>query len=110
MPFEQVLDGVMRFLNREILSKMDGWQEVVARAVVGRVIGNTDALKQTIISNGLIKTMGVVDCQGNVDVDGVLTSLKREIEKKGSIEVKIPMVGKITFRPEDIDTIRNDIG
>ena len=54
--------------------------------------------------------MGVVDHQGNVDVDGVLTSLKREIEKKGSIEVKIPMVGKITFRPEDIDTIRNDIG
>ena len=110
MPFEQVLDGIMRYLNREILAKMSSWQEVIARAVVGRFVENTDALKRSLINNGFVKTMGIIDYQGNVDVDGLLSGLKRELEKKGSVEVQIPMVGRIVFKPEDLDALRNDIG
>ena len=109
MQFEKVVDGVMRYLDREIFSKMSPWQEVIARAVVGRYAENTEGLKQSIINNGFIRSMGVVDHEGNVDVDSILHSLKREIERKGSVDIAIPMFGKVTIKPVDIDVLRNDL-
>jgi hypothetical protein len=38
-----------------------------------------------------------------------MRDLKREIERKGKLTVEIPMFGKISFLPQDIDEIYREI-
>ena len=44
-----------------------------------------------------------------VDVDQLLHDIRREIERQGSIQFEIPMIGKLTFKVEDVDILYNKI-
>ena len=107
--FEQILDGLARYLNKNFYSNLNDWQEIVARLAVGRIIGNPETLKQNLQANGIIRTFAVMDSEGNVDLDPIMRDLKREIERKGKLTVEIPMFGKISFLPQDIDEIYREI-
>lgn len=107
--FEQIIDGVARYLNKYLFSKMNDFQEVIARIAVGRIIGNPEALKQSLQANGIVRTFAVMDSDGNVDLEPIMRDLKREIERKGKLTVEIPMFGKISFLPQDIDEIYREI-
>lgn len=109
MPFEKVVDGIIRYLDREIFANMNNWQELIARIVVGRISENADAVKEYLTKNGFVRTLNVVDRDGNVDVEAILRDIKREIERKGVLQVEVPLVGKLTFTPADVDVLRDDI-
>ena len=106
--FNQVIDGLSRYLNNNFYSKLNDWQEIVARLAVGRIIGNEN-LKQNLQANSFIKTFAVMDSEGNVDLEPIMRDLKREIERKGKITFEIPMFGKISFVASDIDEIYREI-
>lgn len=105
--FEKVLDGAVKFIDTEIISGMTEWQELIARMAIGRVVNNGDAVKNAVVNNGIVRTFGVVDSEGMIDIDSLAADLKREIGKKGKLTVKIPMFGALTFKPEDVDKIYN---
>jgi hypothetical protein len=44
-----------------------------------------------------------------VDVDSLSEELKREIARKEKFTVTIPIIGKLTFTPSDVDVLRNTI-
>lgn len=104
-----MLEGVSRYANAHIFSNMNSLQEIGARLIVGRVIGNPEVLKQNLINNGFVKTLAIMDSEGNVDLEPIMKDLKREIEKKGKLVIEIPMFGKMTFVPADIDDIYREI-
>ena len=105
VPFERVMDGIIKFIDAEIMGGMNEWQELVARMAIGRIAENSDAVKSAVLSNGIVRTFGVVDSNGMIDIDGLARDLKREIARKGKLTVKIPMFGVMTFKPEDVDKI-----
>ena len=107
--FESVLDGINRYIDREIYSNLSDVQELVARVVIGRVNQNAELIKQSLMGNGFVKTLCIIDSDGMVDVDRLLQDIKREMERKGSIQVDVPMIGKITFKPEDADILKEEI-
>lgn len=107
--FEQVLDGLNRYINSEIYGNLTDLQEMVARIVVGRVNTNSEAIKVAMMNNGIIKTFGVIDTEGMVDVDAILHDIRKEIERKGTIEFTVPMIGKLKFTPSDVDALRSMI-
>ena len=107
--FNQVLDGLTRYLNKNFYANLNDWQEIVARLAVGRIIGNPETLKQSLQTNGIIRTFAIMDSDGNVDLEPIMRDLKREIERKGKLSVEIPMFGKISFLPQDIDEIYREI-
>lgn len=107
--FEAVLDGMAKFLDKEIYSGMNDWQEILARITVGRVFENREAVKAVIVNNGIIRTFGIVDENGNVDIERLASDMKREIQRKEKLEISIPLFGKITFHPEDVDSLYNMI-
>ena len=106
--FNQVIDGLSRYLNNNFYSKLNDWQEIVARLAVSRIIGN-ESLKQNLQANPFIKTFAVMDSEGNVDLEPIMRDLKREIERKGKITFELPMFGKISFVASDIDEIYREI-
>lgn len=107
--FEKVIDGISKYIDREIYAGMNDLQELVARIFVGRVIDNEEGVKKALIDNGFIRTFAIMDKDGMVDVETLAKDVKREIERKGKLVVSIPMFGKMTFTPEDVDVILNYI-
>ena len=61
------------------------------------------------MNNGFIRTFGIIDSEGNIDVEGLAHDIKREIARKEKITLSIPMFGKMTFRPEDVDDLYKKI-
>ena len=106
--FEQILDGLARYLNKNFYSNLNDWQEIVARLAVGRIINNEN-LKQSLQANPFVRTFAVMDSEGNVDLEPIMRDLKKEIERKGKITFEIPMFGKISFVASDIDEIYREI-
>ena len=107
--FEQILDGLARYMNKYFYSNLNDWQEIVARLAVGRIIGNPETLKQSLQANGIIRTFAVMDSEGNVELEPIMRDLRKEIERKGKMTVEIPMFGKISFTGEDLTELYREI-
>jgi hypothetical protein len=88
---------------------MNDLQEFVARVLVGRVLENSDEIQDSLINNGYIRTFGIIDSDGMVDVEGLAADIKREISRKGKITFNLPMFGKMTFVPSDVDELHQRI-
>ena len=84
-------------------------QEFVARLVIGRINSSAENIKTMLMSNGFAKTLCLVDSDGMVDVDRLMQDIRREIERKGSIEFNVPMIGKMKFTTADVDMLHNMI-
>lgn len=109
MEFEKVLDGIVRYINKEMYGGMNDLQEVVARMAVSRVVNNRAAIKKTLVENPIIRTFGVIDEDGFVDIDTLASELKEQINEKGKLPISIPLIGKFTFVPEDVDKLLAEI-
>lgn len=106
--FDQVLDGLARYLNKNFYSNLNDFQEIVARLAIGRILGNEN-LKQNLMANPYVRTFAIFDSEGNVDLEPIMRDLRKEIERKGKMTVEIPMFGKISFTGEDISEIYREI-
>lgn len=109
MEFEKVLNGILKYINQEVMVGMNDWQEMLARIAISRMIGDSNKLKETLASNGYVRTFGIMDRDGNVDVDGLMRDIREQIERKGKVSFEIPLMGKFTFRPEDVDRLHEKI-
>lgn len=105
MEFEKVLRGINKYLNTEIYSGMNDWQEILARTAISRLMGNSETLKETLVNNGYVKTFAIMDENGNIDVDGLCKELKTQLELKGKMTIKIPLIGGFTFTSTDVDKL-----
>lgn len=107
--FEKVIDGLSKYINDEIYVGMNDLQEFAARIMVGRIINNRDNVKEMLINNGFIRTFGVMDAEGMVDVESLASDIKKEIARKEKITFNIPMFGRMTFKPSDVDMLYKNI-
>lgn len=107
--FERVIDGINRYIDSEIYGNLNDFQEMLVRIVIGRVNANAENIKTMLMSNGFAKTLCLVDSDGMVDVDRLMQDIRREIERKGSIEFNIPMIGRLKFTPGDVDKLHSMI-
>lgn len=103
MKLDRVMNGVARYLDKEVYAGMNDWQEILARIAVSRVLDNKNI--ENLINNPYIKTFAIADAEGNIDVDGLYRDLKRLIQAKGKVEITLPMFGKFTFTESDVDCL-----
>lgn len=107
--YNRVIDGIVRYIDKEVMPGMNDLQEIVARIAIGRLVDNRESLKEMLNSNPIIASFAIIDSDGNVDAERLLSEIKTQIAKKGSIKVEIPWFGKLTFIPEDVDKLRREI-
>ena len=103
MKLDRVLNGVARYLDKEIYAGMNDWQEILARIAVSRILDNKNI--ESLMNNPYMKTFAIADTEGNIDVDGLYRDLKRLIQAKGKVEITLPMFGKFTFTESDVDCL-----
>lgn len=109
MNFDDVMQGIIRYLDAEILKNMNDWQEMAARIAVGRILGNRDTLKAALVNNPFLQTFGMISPDGKVDVDGLARDIKQQIAAKGKMDVSFPIFGRFTFYETDVDQLVNYI-
>ena len=102
--FNQVVDGLVKYINKYILPGMNQLQDFGARVMIGRFISNSENVKTMLINNGFIRTFGIIDAEG-VEVEALLTDIKKEIARQGKISFDVPLFGKMTFEPGDVDVL-----
>ena len=107
--FNRVLDGTAKYIDEFILPGMNDWQELAARIAIGRVFNNKDALRAYVVNNGYIRSFALIDDEGNIDIDQLAADIKREIERKGKLEVDLKLFGKLRFSPTDVNTLKRMI-
>ena len=107
--FDRAINGVIRYLNANIFTRMNDWQEMLARIAVSRIIGDTNTLKATLSGNPFVRTFGVINESGMVDIDGLMRDIKTQIEAKGKLSFALPMFGNFTFYPSDVDELHRFI-
>lgn len=109
MEFNKALNGILKYLNKEIYSGMNDWQEMAARIAVSRMMKNSEKLKAALCNNTFIRTFAIVDSDGNVDIDGLYSDIKEQVDSKGKIEITLPLFGTFKFTSSDIDTLYSTI-
>lgn len=107
--FDTTLDGVTKYINTYICKDLNDWQDVIVHMAIGRIYNNKSAIKQMMINNGYVRALGVVDKNCNIDVENLLVELKAEVERKQKVSVSVPLIGTMTFKPADVDTLKNII-
>ena len=108
MNIERVINGIIKYMDREILSTMNDWQEFLARLAMARLLNNQN-IGDIIMNNAYVKTFAIIDENGNVDVDGLHRDMKTLIQGKGKLDVTLPMFGTYTFNESDVDKLFNCI-
>lgn len=103
--FEKVMFGIAKYIDKEVYPAMNDLQEFAARILIGRILNNQQAVKTALMNNGFIRTFGVIDSEGMIDVDELAKEIKNELSKKEKITFNIPMFGKLTFKPSDVDSM-----
>lgn len=107
--FEKVIDGILAYMNEEIYPRMNEWQNFVARTLVGRMLNSQEYIKHSLINNGFIRTLNIIDSEGMIDVDSLLNDIKNEMHKCENLSLNIPMFGKLTFKASDVDVLHQHI-
>lgn len=109
MEIERVINGISKYMDREIFARMNDWQEMLARIAMSRVVKDPTTIKETILGNPFLRTFAIIDDSGNVDIEHLLNDIREQIERKQKLEISIPMFGKFNFVPEDVDHLRRYI-
>ena len=73
---------------------MQGWQKWAFGTVAGVMAKKSDSLLNDLAKNPLVKSLGIIDKDGNVDIDNIKTPFK-EFQYYGSFtDCTFLLVGK----------------
>lgn len=104
--FENVELGIAEYLDKELLSQYPN--NSYHRVLIG--MGLSLVLKQKLndirelLQNDTVKSVGIVDADGNIDVDLLRDTLKEQMTNEG-IRYENKFIGAITFTKEDVDVL-----
>lgn len=102
-----ILPGVSKFIDENILSHYpaSSMKRIMMAGAVSLYLKQNEGLIDTISSNPLIGSLGVVHDNGMIELEPLRDALKYEINKAGFMRLTLPLVGSIDFTPEDADAL-----
>ena len=102
----QVENGLARYIDNELAPKIpsDGQNGGLKR--IGFLVGLTYMVHKQMPT--VLKTMGAVDQNGNVDMEGVMMAVKNFMPADG-LRVQVPVVNELIFYPSDVEQIKSYI-
>lgn len=106
---EQVLNGVVKYIDNEVLTKLDTKGKIFLGTGITIALKNSQNLLQKIQNNEIVKALGIVDESGQYDIDLLAEHLKANAQKYGKLQFNVPVVGTLTFSAEDVDRIKEYI-
>lgn len=94
---DQVRNGLLRYIDTEIVSKMGGlkmWGLAFASVML------VDSYMNQF--SGILSQMGLMNQEGMIDLDKVYSQFLDIARAKGSVTENFAMIGPVTFTEQDI--------
>lgn len=102
--YSKVVNGLMSYVDNEIVAKMNGslkgWGVGIIAGLLGR---KADQVFATLRNNPIAASLGLIDGE-MVDVEAVYSEALR-MAQRGSATVNVPMIGAVTFSAVDVESL-----
>ena len=102
--YNQVVNGMTKYIDQEIINKIQGWQRWALGAGAGIMMTKGSNMFNALKANPIIKMLDVIDENDMIDIDTIYTELRKQAEK-GSATFDAPMIGTITLTKDDVDKL-----
>ena len=106
--FNKVLNGLSKYVDSEIVSKLNGWQKWVVGGGLGIYLSNANNIYHDLKEKEFVKMMGIIGENDEIDIDKIYHEMKKQAEKT-SITFDLPFIGTITLNEQDIDKMYEHI-
>ena len=100
----QVVSGMTKYADNEILSKITGWQKWVIGVGFGVAINKSTNIFNNAKELPIVKQLEVVDSNDNIDIDTIYQELHKQAQK-GAITFDVPMIGAMTLTEKDVENL-----
>lgn len=104
----QVMTGLTKFIDNEILTKINGWQKWVIGAGLGIATTKMENIFNSLKHNELIKVLDLIDENDHINVDVIYEELMKQAQKE-PITIDLPMLGALTLKEQDVMSLYNYI-
>lgn len=109
MKVNNIVDGLVKYINKNLYPTMTDWQKILAADIVSRAIKKAENIENTLANNAFIQALGYIDAEGNVEIESTIETIKQYINNNGGKwKLKIPLMPEYAFSSEDIDIIYNE--
>lgn len=102
--YERVLNGLVKYIDDEIVNKLPGWKKWVVGSGLGMMLSNSDEIFRQIKDNEFVKMLNLVDEQGLINVNEIYKELKKQAQKSNA-SIELPMVGSLVLNDQDVDKL-----
>jgi hypothetical protein len=102
-----IVPALSKFIDEGVLSHYapTSMKRILLAGAVSIYLKQGEKIIDTLTSNPIISTLGVVNNNGMVDIDTLKDVLKSQIQKAGFMRLTLPIVGNIDFTTEDVDLL-----
>jgi hypothetical protein len=106
----QVEKGIARYLDTVVAPKLptagkyDAVKKIAFMSGAMYLVKNSRVAVEGFLRNPMIAATGIINDSGEVDIDGLVASIKTNIPDTG-IVVPVPFVGEMKFYAADADVI-----
>lgn len=107
---KQIGQGVAAYLDAELMPQFpaQGIEKVLAGTAISLLIRRSEKILESYKDNKIIQMLGIMDEEGNVDVDVLTEELKKNISSDG-VKIEVPIIGKMTFHKDDVNKLNEYI-
>lgn len=105
--YKHVMQGIMTFMDKELLPKMSGYQRWIFGTGCGIAGKKCENIFTAIKDNSILKTLDLVDGD-KINVDLLYEELAKQAAK-GSVDIDVPMIGTIKLDKTDVDKLHRYI-
>lgn len=106
----KIEQGIAAYLDGELMPKLPstGIEKVLAGTALSLAIRKSGGILEGYKDNKAMQMLGVMDVEGNVDVDILAEELKKNIPAEG-VTIDIPIIGTLIIKSEDVDKLHEYI-
>ena len=105
---DQVMMGLTKFIDNEILTKINGWQKWVIGTGLGIVTTKMENVFNSLKNNELVKMLELIDDNDHINVDAIYNELMKQAQRE-PITIDLPMLGALTLKEQDVMSLYNYI-
>ena len=102
--YDTVIHGVIKFIDEDLLPKMDGLKRWVFGTAAGIMAEKSRHIFDKLKHNELIKSLELIDENDHIDVACIYKELLKQAVH-GPIEIDVPMLGVITLDKTDVEKL-----
>ena len=104
----QVKKGAEMFCAKEIEKQLPVSKAFLFGTVAGVALAKIDSIAERARESPIVKQLGIISDDGEIDDEALFSAIKSQAEK-GYAQFDIPIIGSLSFSPEDVEKLHQYI-